>query len=508
MTVASHSATQLDGRLDREQRGALRRMFNLADQLPDDWSGMMARSTLQEDFGALRFQLAYMAYAMGLAHVHRLPAAPALFREAIARLIEKLRSPDVWTYWHYVSTGNGALNQSLGELPAEWNPVVRDNIMYSAYLQSTALLFHHLFDDGRYATAGALTLNLRPLFWGSAPKEFVYDERSLSDHIYWQMVQNGYLGVACEPNCIFQICNQVPILGFRLQDLVYGGSRAEEVTAGYREAWAQFGILNDNGHFNMMVQEHERAVLTPEAPWADFWAGALMNAWNPELVQAAYPAQADRWMLPGPDGTAWVDQAESAFTRAGLPSSLDFGWAAVCASEVGDSRRLGQLLDYADARLNPCWERGGLFYPRHDIVHDTDGFLTAVDPHTGNALLGYAQLNVPDGLRWLYEGGWTAERKADPAIHEITGRLDFEEARFDRHAARLDWTVLPVDDRAVQAGFGIGHELGDRDWDLRIDGVQVATNDVAGPIRAHVSDGWIRIELEIHRRTELALSWR
>jgi hypothetical protein len=76
--------------LDDKQVGHIRRIRNLAAQLPDDWSGMMGRSSLQEDFGALRFQLAYMAYALGLAHVHRLPAAPAVFRKPFDQLITKM----------------------------------------------------------------------------------------------------------------------------------------------------------------------------------------------------------------------------------------------------------------------------------------------------------------------------------------------------------------------------------------------------------------------------------
>jgi hypothetical protein len=102
--------------LDDKQSGHVRRIRNLAAQLPDDWSGMMGRSSLQEDFGTLRFQLAYMAFALGLAHVHRLPAAPAVFRKPFDQLVNKMLSPDVWTYWHYVSTGNGPWSRSLGEL--------------------------------------------------------------------------------------------------------------------------------------------------------------------------------------------------------------------------------------------------------------------------------------------------------------------------------------------------------------------------------------------------------
>jgi len=493
--------------LDRDQRGALRRMINLSEQLPDDWSGMMPRTSLQEDFGALRFQLAYMAYAMALTHVHRLPAAPGLFREPMMRLVEKLRSPDVWTYWHYVSSGNSANNRSLGVLTPEWNPIVKDNIMYSAYLQVAALLHHHLFDDARFAEPGGLSLTLRPLFWSDGPRTFVYDEHSLNQHIYWQMVENGYLGVACEPNCVFQICNQVPIHGFRLHDLIHGGDLAGEVTEGYRRAWADFGLLDGAGHFNVMALEMERTMPFEAAPWSDFWAGALMNAWNPEIARAGYPAQKARWILDGPNGTAWVDQAPGAFADAGLTCSYDFGWAAVCASELGDVETRDRLLAYADARLHRTWERGGLFHARHDARYDTDGLLSGMDPHTGNVLLGYARLNVADGLRSLYEGAWTPARKATPAILDIDGTLDFASAHYDAGDRILRWTVSPVEGRPGEASFRIGRlPAGAAGWTLRIDGEDIAPSR-DGRVRTETGGADIRIALSIRAETDIQIRW-
>src|SRR3546814_5451876 len=109
--------------LDDKQAGHLRRILDLAERLPDDWSGMMNRSSVQEDFGALRFQLAYMSYALALTHVHRLPADPAVSRKLFQRLLEKRLSLDVWTYWRHVSTGNGSETKTLDDLPPQWSPV-------------------------------------------------------------------------------------------------------------------------------------------------------------------------------------------------------------------------------------------------------------------------------------------------------------------------------------------------------------------------------------------------
>jgi hypothetical protein len=438
--------------LNDKQAGSLKRIIDLSRQLPDDWSGMQGRTTLQEDFGGLRFQLAYMSYALALTHVHRLPAAPGLFKEPFHNLIQKILSPDVWTYWHYVGTGMGPFNSSLGELPATWNPVERDNIMYSAYVQSMALLFHYLFRDERYAVPGALTFSYTPLFWGNGSKTFAYDENSLNNHIYWNMVERGYLGIACEPNCVFQVCNQVPILGFRFHDLVYGGVTASEVTEGYLNAWNEFGILNESGHYTMMVQEKEKVPVTiPGQPWVDFWAASLMHAWHPEFVESNYPRQLKAWAVAGSNDTLTIKTEGLSGVNA---TALDFGWAAVCASEVGDEESLTKFLKYADEYLQPVWNNGSYYYPRNDEPQDEFGNFTSMDPHTGNALLAYARLNVPHGMKKLYQGPLDDRHFSDPFLSEISRGHEVRRAWYERAKQSLVLTLVDGGGTDVELTLG------------------------------------------------------
>lgn len=485
--------------LDDLQAGSLKRIFDLAAQLPDDWSGMMGRSTLQEDFGSLRFQLAYMSYALALTHVHRLPAAPALFRRSFDQLIQKILSPDVWTYWHYVGTGNGPFNRALGELPATWNPVERDNIMYSGYVQSMALLYHYLFRDDKYAKEGALTFSVKPLFWGMGGQHFAYDERSLNELIYWKMVQGGYLGIACEPNCVFQVCNQIPILGFRFHDLVYGGSLASEVTDGYLKAWEEFGMLDDSGHYRVMVQEHERAAISfPDQPWVDFWLASLMHAWNPDMVNLHYPDQLAHWSVAGPDGTLSIKPTIPS-NGSDRYTARDFGWAAVCASEVGDSETLSRLLAYADRFLHPTWSEGAYFYRRHDQLLDADGNFAAMDPHTGNALLAYARLNVPGGLQKLFAGPLGDSHFEQPALVDCTQGLDVRRAWFESERNALVLTVVNSK-VATAVRLEVGNTLGRGNWRLLQDGKP-------SDAHSHLQAERLIIEFELEGETTLVLSW-
>jgi phage tail sheath protein FI len=84
-----------------------------------------------------------------------------------------------------------------------------------------------------------------------------------------------------------------------------------------------------------------------------------------------------------------------------ITDSTDFGWVATWASEMGDRATLESLLEYADTFMSPTWRAGGLYYPRNDELVDDAANRTEFEPMTGNVLLGYARLNVEDGL-WKF----------------------------------------------------------------------------------------------------------
>ncbi|MDP9901085.1 linalool dehydratase/isomerase domain-containing protein [Variovorax ginsengisoli] len=474
--------------LTDRQVGHLRHFANLSRQLPNDWSLMQGRGTGQDDFGGYRFQLAYMAYAMALAHRHRLPAAPGVFKPVFERLIEKMLLPEVWMYWARVSQGGSVFNMHLSDkLKEEWDPVGRDNIMYSAYVQSMALLYNYLFDDERYAAPGALTFSYWSFFWGGKERRFEHDQNSLNDTVYWQMVESGYLGVACEPNCVFQICNQPAILGFRMHDLVNGNAVAAEVTQAYLQAWAQFGQLGANGHYNMMLAQDTRAVRDNAgmAPWVDAWCGTLMNMWNRDFVHDHYPAQIRDWLVNGPDGALSVRSSERPLIMGQkvVNDDSDFGWAATWASEMGDQATLDGLMCHADRYMAPAWRDGGVYFPRNDTPHDADGNRTLMEPMCGNVLMGYASLNVPDGLWKLYNEPISPDERRQPALVEVGAGVDVLKARFDPERNQLHFTVRRCASSTSGFNIMIGRLVGSGRWTLSMDGRTVAQGT-----GAHVAD--------------------
>jgi hypothetical protein len=464
--------------LSDEQLGHLRHFRNIS-WLPDnDWSGMLQRAPFQDDGATVRYQLAYSAFALALAHLHRLPAAPGVFKPTLSRLIEKMLLPTVWSYWRDVSKGGGALNSYIQQEP-QWDPVGRENIMYSGYVQSMVALYGYLFHDQRFEQPESIVFETASPFWGGSAHRFAYDRDSLNESLYWQLVENGYLGIACQPNCVFQICIQPSILAFRLHDLIAGGSRATEITEGYKIAWQEFGQLDDSGHFTCFVQYDLKNPISAPDVTVNAWLGTLLNMWDPEMVRDRYVALINDDLTQAAPGELFVPQPHGSL-EAELMSPM--AWVAPWASEMGDESTLHGLLAYADAHLGPEWQSGGLFYRRNDEASDDQGRATLIDPLTGNVMLGYARLNIPNGLWRMYNRPLDPDHHLLPALVGVAEDVDVSQAVFDRQAGELTFTVRRRTDvpqrGAVKAGtVEIGRLSGQGSWSLRRDGRVVATGE-------------------------------
>lgn len=166
----------------------------------------------QEFLDAYRYQLALMAYSVGVTHYHRLPALRGVFKPLLRRIIHKMLRREVWGYWFNTSHSGPMTNPKQTTLRQPWaDPVVRENIMYSGHLLLMTSLYGMLFDDDEFEKPDSLVFNWDPLFWGLGPERFSYDNRSLQKAILKEMERNDWVGVCCEPNLVFVVCNQFPV---------------------------------------------------------------------------------------------------------------------------------------------------------------------------------------------------------------------------------------------------------------------------------------------------------
>jgi hypothetical protein len=146
---------------------------------------------------------------------------------------------------------------------------------------------------------------------------------------------------------------------------------------------------------------------------------------------------------------------------------------AAWASEMGDEATLHGLLKHADRHMSPRWSDGGLYYPRNDAATDADGNTTAIEPMSGNVLLGYARLNVPDGLWKFYNEPWDAARFARPALTRVSDDLDVSKAWFDPATRRLEFSL---DGRGVASDGEVvlGNVRSRGRWTLHRNGTEIA----------------------------------
>lgn len=477
--------------IDDAQAGHIRHIRRLLLEQPDgDWSKMGVMEAGQEGLSALRYQISHMFYALGLAHYHRLPAAPAVFKDVMISGMRKMLRREVWGYWRESSRSGPKVDPGITQLREPWgDPVIKENIMYSGQLHAMAGMFGVLFNDDRFERPGGLTMQHSPLFVGDEER-YEYDFCSLTDIIYWQMVENGWLGVACEPNCIFLFCNQFPMLGFRFHDIRKGTCIAEEATESYVRAWQDRGVLTPDAEMPMMLFQRQN-ILVPGGPANDAAVGALMNAWRRDFVHSYYGDRVRFALKPGPYGTISLlpvgllptnaddyahDEQQPVDETSVEWTTPDFGSMTMLMSEMGDESLQG-LLAHADRFMSPVWDHGALYYPRHDQSYDDEGNLTFVEPLTGNATIAYSRLNVPDGLWQLYNKPWTPSHFRQPHLVDFPAEhLDVLRAIYDDDHCALVLTFRPVQN-AVDATIVIANPEG-RSAELYRDG-QRLEQDVA-----------------------------
>jgi hypothetical protein len=133
------------------------------------------------------------------------------------------------------------------------------------------------------------------------------------------------------------------------------------------------------------------------------------------------------------------------------------------------------LLAHADCFMRPTWLSGGLYYPRNDQLEDELGNRVLMEPHTGNVLLSYARLNVPDGLWRLYNEPLSAQFFENTALTEVGLDVELHRAFYDETTLTFTAELLPVSQ--ARGDIEIGRLPVGRPWILRCDGREVARGE-------------------------------
>jgi hypothetical protein len=512
--------------LSADQLGHLRHTIRLSRQLPGDWSDMGPFDPTNEGDDAYRYQLAYMAYTLAVAQYHCVPSYKELYRDTFRRLIHKMLRHDVWAYWELTSRGSKVMNPDLQVLEEGWvDPVSSKNIMYSGHLLMMVSLYEMLYRDGYFSEPGSLTFECRPPFRGLGPQDFVYDFHSLAKVIAEQFASSHGLGCECEPNGVFVYCNQFPLLGLLNYDYLYGTDLARPLMNRFKKEWGSKSNLfdlertDDLPVFYAVAQDEvisEGSDDNKEAASVISW-GPMLHVWEPDYVEALYPDVLPRVLKKTAHGhSVWLESFHRTHLEYQASPGLDrvdpmmlgvhnHGMLALLAAELGDTQTRDELLRHADARMNPTWKDGGLFYPRCDDL-DTESYVTCV---MGNALLGAARIVPKNGISALFNAPWGDDQVNAP---ELIG-IDFPSVQVLRAATVADRMLITLSTNGHEGRNTVLHVTNLRDRlpvTVMVDGAAVGTVDgsssTSGDVEWDADSGVIHLPVMISSETHIEIS--
>ena len=121
-------------------------------------------------------------------------------------------------------------------------------------------------------------------------------------------------------------------------------------------------------------------------------------------------------------------------------------------------------------------------------------------------------LNVPDGLRKLYDGPWDERHFGEPAVVEMPDDLDVRAARYDADSASLLLNVGAGGRENGRVNIGIANVWGRGDWTLYVADEPVGRGTSAAPgdssaVALRRDGDKLVIECPLRRSTELRLTW-
>ncbi|MGV9711979.1 linalool dehydratase/isomerase domain-containing protein [Gordonia sp. NPDC003424] len=216
-----------------DELATLRFLLDLALQPLNRWDGF----TRLEQIGgsALRYQIAYVSYALSVAQYTRTPAFGGYLAEGQANMIRKMCDKRVWGYW--------ATERLTGYLRWNPDPVVFANVMYSGFFATMLAFYETLNADNTFDDDGSL-----PLVWNRRTR-FEYGFSSIATAIADNMRASRHTLYPCEPHLIYPMCNTIAVTGLVGYDRLHGTDLAGDFVAKIATSFRRNGYLLPNGRF-------------------------------------------------------------------------------------------------------------------------------------------------------------------------------------------------------------------------------------------------------------------
>ena len=515
-------------------------MIKLASQDLDDFRNF--QDVDEQGISANRYSIAFGAYFLAAEQYHKFPAWRGAIQPAFDRINRKMLEKKVWEYWEHESAGVTKFEPNMDRpYPTSKDPVAYRNIMYSGHVGQMINLYQMLYNDRKWDEPGSIVLK-----WDDETK-FVYDNKSLQEVMFLQLINNPVPGIECEPNAIFPACNTHPMLSWLLYDKMHG-SRYFAAAHPLFDKFFVTQFINPQTHdlgafylvkqgfvfsswnprygnkMDAMIQDLIKQGANFSSSGNDGWIGTFMHGWNPKLIEQLYPYMKKAHVTMHPDGSATLN-------KDSLTPDAYYGFFTLLAAEMGDEPVKNGLLMFADRMFAPVTEDGTYHYPFVDkagainLVADNKAQMsTPATPAAAAPAKGNGRLIIPGGMRVkgccevvnnmetfpqhsdvadrllglaraLPKGGlWSMHNKPFDAAHfaspYITGvdesRLPLKRAIYDGEKKALIVSTLPASGAASEQEITINNLNKSFSYQLFIDGAEK-------PFDAGVDSAVIRI---------------
>jgi hypothetical protein len=199
---------------DEKELGQLLWELKLADQDIADFSNFQFVD--EQGVSASRYSIAFSAYFLAAEQYHKFPAWRDTIQSAFDRINRKMLDKKVWEYWANESRGITKFEPNMDRpYPENRDPVSHGNIMYSGHLGHMINLYQMLYNDPKWDQPCSIAFK-----WDDGT-QFVYNNQSLQETMFLQLISNPVPGIECERNAIFPVCNLHPMLSWMLYDQMH-----------------------------------------------------------------------------------------------------------------------------------------------------------------------------------------------------------------------------------------------------------------------------------------------
>lgn len=259
---------------DPDELPSLRWMLDLALQPVDRLDGFFYLPFDQFREGALRYQFNHIGYTAALFQFAHTPAFTGYLAEAQRNAIAKLLDRRTWRYW--------AVENLWGNLRWNPDPIIDDNVMYSAYLGLQACLYETMNQDDRYRQRGALTLE-----WNEDTR-YEHDANTVADAVLANLERSRSGLYPCEPNWIYPFCNTFAFNHLIADDRLTGRNRAEPVIERARRAYDEGDYCEPDGRIAGLRSEYLGSRGPGGGNMADAMNAYWLNAIMPDVAQRTW----------------------------------------------------------------------------------------------------------------------------------------------------------------------------------------------------------------------------